>query len=158
MGYVPKDVKWFIAEIVEEITVEGDPRNVVHVNFNLIRAESPEEAYTKAIELGRGGETEYRNADGKLVHIRFHGLRDLNVIYDDLEDGAELMFEKRVSVPSDELQTLIRPKEELDVFSGWKPPDLTKEPDYSSKEVLDEVERRFGAKRFQGTGNGPDDH
>ena len=53
MGYVPADVKWFIAEIVEEITVEDDPRNVVHVNYNLIRADSPEEAYEKSLELGQ---------------------------------------------------------------------------------------------------------
>ena len=33
MGYVPDDAKWWIAEIVEEITVEDDARNVVHINF-----------------------------------------------------------------------------------------------------------------------------
>jgi hypothetical protein len=32
-------------------TVEDDPRNVVHVNYNLIRFGGPEEAYEKSIEL-----------------------------------------------------------------------------------------------------------
>jgi hypothetical protein len=52
MGYIPEDAKWYLAEIVEEITVEEDSRNVVHRNLHLIRADSPEEAYRKAIELG----------------------------------------------------------------------------------------------------------
>ena len=150
MGYVPKDAKWYIAEIVEEITVEGDPRNVVHVNFNLIRADSPEDAYEKALECGRQGETQYANPQGQLVRIRFCGLRDLNVIDYELEHGAELMFEKRVGVSVDELRRLITPKEKLEVFVPWRPPDLSKEPDYASQEVLDEVERRFGVKRFDG--------
>ncbi len=160
MAYVPADAKWFIAEIVEEITVEGDPRNVVHVNFNLIRADSPEEAYAKSLELGKQCETEYDNPDGKRVQIRFRGLRNLGVVYDELEHGAELMYEERIGVSPDELQNCVRPKEQLDVFIPWEPPDFTRAPDYGSKEIIDEVERRFGLKRFQGMGesHGPDDH
>ncbi len=160
MGWVPKGVKWFIAEIVEEITVEGDPRNVVHINFNLIRADSPEEAYTKSLELGEQNQTEYQNPEGKRVEIRFRGLRNLSVMYDELEHGAELMYEERVAVNSDELKKIVRGKDQLDVFIPWKPPDLSEAPDYSSKDIIDEVERRFGLKRFEGMGesHGPDDH
>src|SRR6266496_4771685 len=104
MGYVPKNAKWWIAEIVEEITVQDDPRNVVHVNFNLIRADSPEEAYTKSLELGKQGETEYSNSEGKNVQIRFRGLRNLTVMYDAIEHGAELIYEERIDVPPDELE------------------------------------------------------
>jgi hypothetical protein len=160
MGYVPADAKWFIAEIVEEITVEGDARNVVHVNFNLIRADSPEEAYTKSLELGKQGETEYNNSENKRVEIRFRGLRNLTVMYDELEHGAELMYEERVGVSPDELRKFISQKEQLDVFIPWKGPDFTKAPDYGAKEIIDEIERRFGLKRFEGMGesHGPDDH
>ena len=52
MGYIPEDAKWYLADLVEEITVEGDPRNVVHTNMTLVRADSPEEAYQKAVQLG----------------------------------------------------------------------------------------------------------
>ena len=40
----------------KEITVEGESRNVVHTNLLLVRADSPEEAYEKALELGAEGE------------------------------------------------------------------------------------------------------
>jgi hypothetical protein len=150
MGYVPNDVKWFIAEIVEEITVEGDPRNVVHVNYNLIRADSPEEAYNKALELGRGGETQYENSEGKQVSVRFRGLRNLRVVYDELEHGAELMFEESIGMSSLDLQKMLKPKEELETFIPWQPPDFSKQPDYGSKEIIEEVERRFGTRRFGG--------
>jgi hypothetical protein len=33
MGYIPANAKWYLAEIVEQIAVEGDPRNVVHTSF-----------------------------------------------------------------------------------------------------------------------------
>jgi hypothetical protein len=160
MAYVPADAKWFIAEIVEEITVEGDQRNIVHVNFNLIRADSPEEAYAKSLELGKQCDTEYENSAAKRVQIRFRGLRNLTVMYDELEHGAELMYEERIAVPGDELEKCVRGKEQLDVFIPWKPPDFTKAPDYASKDIMDEVEHRFGLKRFEGMGesNGPDHH
>jgi len=32
MAYIPTDAQWYVAEIVEQITVEGDSRNVVHKN------------------------------------------------------------------------------------------------------------------------------
>ena len=149
MGYVPADAKWFIAEIVEEITVEDDPRNVVHVNYNLIRADNPEEAYEKSMELGRNGETDYDNSEGKHVRIRFVGLRNLSVMYDELEDGAELMYEERVVSPN-ELESCVVQKGKLDIFIPWSAPDFSKVPDYAAKYIMDEVERRFDLKRFKG--------
>jgi len=146
MGYVPKDAKWYIAEIVEEITVVADPRNVVHINFILIRADSPDEAYSKALELGQKGETEYDNPDGKRVRIRFSGLRDLNVIHDELEHGTELMFEQRISVSRSELEKLIKTKEDLEIFRPWQLPDTSKLPDYSPKDVMDQLEAQTGFK------------
>ena len=40
-GLRPKDARWYLADVVVEHTVEGDPRNVVHVNVHLIEADSP---------------------------------------------------------------------------------------------------------------------
>ena len=54
MGYIPKDAKWYLADIIQQITVEDDPRSVVHTNVVLVRADSPEEAYEKALALGAG--------------------------------------------------------------------------------------------------------
>lgn len=89
MGYIPADATWYLAEIVEQIAVEGYPRFTVHTNTVLIRADSPEDAYTRAVELGTSHQMAYENPDGKQVTFTFRGLRELVVIHEKLEDGAE---------------------------------------------------------------------
>jgi hypothetical protein len=103
MAYIPKDARWYLADVVLEHTVESDPRNVVHVNIHLVEADSPERAYQKAYGLGRDAEQVYANSDGKEVRVVFRGLRDLNVIHEALEDGAELTYEKYQSGRTDGL-------------------------------------------------------
>lgn len=116
MAFVPKDARWYLADVVLEHTVEGDPRNVVHVNIHLIEADSPQRAYEKACTLGRDAEQVYVNSDGKVVRVVFRGLRDLNVIHEELEDGAELTYEQYESVPEAKLAGWVGPKESLAVF------------------------------------------
>ena len=140
MAYIPKDAKWYIAELVMEFQIEGDLRNVVHVNFVPIRADSPEEAFEKAEQLGREDEDTYKNPDNLTVTVTYRGLRELNVIHDDLEHGAELMYEQKVSVCEDQLQAMLTSKSELAIFRPWQPKDSSV-PDYSSKEVMEEVKR-----------------
>jgi|SRR5581483_3630767 len=139
MAYVPNNVQWFWAELIEEITVKGDPTNVVHRNIVLIKQSSPENAYNRALEIGREHECSYENPQGLLVHIRFRGIADFDVIHDELDDGAELMFREDIDVPEERIQKWIRPKGELRIFKT----DQTsrKNPDYSSKEVAAEVDQ-----------------
>ncbi len=143
MGYIPKDAKWYIAELVMEFQIEGDSRNVVHVNIVLIRADSPEEAFEKAEQLGREAEGTYKNPDNHTVTVTYRGIRDLNVIHDDLEHGAELMYEEKIGICEDKLQAMLTPKSELAIFRPWQPKDSSV-PDYSSKEVMEEVRRMMG--------------
>jgi hypothetical protein len=138
MGHIPKNAKWYVAEIVEEITVEDDPRNVVHINLVLIRADSPDEAYELALQLGKRGETEYENPSNKQVSIRFRGLKSLGVVYDGLEHGAEIQYSERIAMPKQEIEKLITSKEQLDVFTPISQPTG---PDYSSREILEEAMR-----------------
>ncbi|MFO0959661.1 MAG: DUF4288 domain-containing protein [Isosphaeraceae bacterium] len=116
MAYIPEDARWYLADILLEHTVENDPRNVVHTNTHLIEAESPDQAYEKAVALGRAGEMEYANTDGKQVRTVFRGLRSLSVIHEPLEDGAELAYYESVGVSEDELRRWALPREELGVF------------------------------------------
>jgi Domain of unknown function (DUF4288) len=144
MGFIPKDAKWYLAEIVQELTVADDPRNVVWRNLTLVHANSTDDAYERALYLGRSGDTEYLNPAGKLVTIRFRGLSFLDVIHEPLEHGAELMFQSNVGVAPDDLQNLLLSKEELHLFRSNRRLDG---PDVASGEVLQEVEERFGIKR-----------
>ena len=140
------DTGWYVAEIVEEITVQDDPRNVIHQNLVLVRANSPDEAYEKAIKIGEGGETSYDNPSGKTVRIRFRGLSKLEKLEEELEDGAELTFRYKVGVSEEELRSMVRSRERLAVF---RPPEQAEGPDYSSREVLAMLERDYGITRLE---------
>ena len=139
MTYFPENADWYLAWIVQEITVEGDPRNVVHTCTRLIRAHSPEEAYDKALRLGREEEVTYENSDGKGVKIVFRGLNDLIGIYEDLEDGAELTYEEEVGVKEDEIKRMLTERERLSVFQDGKG---SGGPNYISKDIAEEMESR----------------
>ena len=68
------------------------------------------------------------------------------MIHDELEHGAELMFEGKIGIGESELQQMLTPKSQLAIFRPLKPIDPSK-PDYSSKEIMDEV-----AKMMSGDG------
>jgi hypothetical protein len=116
MSYIPPDAKWYLAEIVEEFRIESEPDNIVHTNMVLARADSPEEAYQSALALGKESEMTYTNPDGKAVQVYFRGLRDLNVIHDQLEHGAELIYSKRTGMSESDLAHWVSTKEDLGVF------------------------------------------
>ncbi len=136
--------EWYLAELVEKITVAGDPRSVVHQNLILIRATSADEAYKKAVTVVKNAETSYANPAGKLVQITFEGISDLVPTYEDLEDGAELMFRRTVGMTDEQIGAMIVPQDRLPAFL---PPQRAEGPDYASAAIIEEVERRFGVKR-----------
>jgi Domain of unknown function (DUF4288) len=147
MGYIPKGAKWYLAEIIMEIAIENESRNVVHVNTTLVRADSPTEAYDRAQDLGTQGESSYENSHGKTVTHRFRGLRSLEVIHEELEHGAELAFSERIAVPEDEIAKLVIAKEQLGAF---KPITTSQAPDYGSRDV-----REAAIRLLDQPANGP---
>jgi hypothetical protein len=136
MGHVPKGSQWYIGELIMEITVAEAARNVVHRNLVLIRADSPDEAYNKALSFGQKAQTSYLNPQDRLVQTRFRGVSKLDVMYEDLEDGAELTFEEQVGVPKEAIEQSIPPKEKLRVFVPPRP-GRRHDPDYRSKGVME---------------------
>lgn len=145
MGYVPKDARWFVAELIVEIKIDGNPRNVVHINTVLVNADSPEHAYQRANELGATYNSTTENESGHAVHTSFLGLRDLFVMYDEPVHGAEVFYEEKVGVEQAELSTFIRGKESLTVFIPWEPPsDNT--PDYAVGRIVRDMREELGSK------------
>lgn len=136
MGHIPKDAEWYIADLVMEITVHGASANVVHRNLTLIHAKSPEEAYEKAQQVGLTSETSYNNPKGQIVEIRFRGIGKLDVICEQLEDGAKLAFEELIGVSAQDIQGMIPRKDRLDVFVA-PTPGKVRDPDYRSQAVVD---------------------
>jgi hypothetical protein len=140
MGYVPKNAKWYIADMIEEIRVQGDRRNVVHTNRTLIRADSPNEAYRKALALGKQGNARYKNPAGKMVTIKFRGLAELDVIHDELEHGSEIAFSQDIAVSERSIKSWIAPKRRLALFAPMQP---RQGPDYASAEIMNELYKRW---------------
>lgn len=149
MGFIPDDARWYLADLIIEMTIEGDPRNVIHVNTHLIEADSPELAYRKAEDLGRTGEMEFENTDGKLVRCTFRGIRNLAVIHEDLEDGAELFYEEHAGIAEDELRGWARAKEDLSVFAP-RERDMSR-PNCMPEEIAEALEAE-GVPRSDITG------
>lgn len=141
MGFIPANARWYLADVILEHRIEDDTRNVVHINTVLVEAASPEDAYAKARQLGKAGELEFRNTDGKWVRIRFRGLRQLNVIHDELEHGAELMYDEFVSVSEKTIKKWITPKKDLGVFA----PITSKpnNPNYFPESVMQLLEAKL---------------
>lgn len=131
---------WYLADIVEVITVEDDARNVVHINTVLISATSSNEAFDKALKIGRTANSRYQNPEGKAVQIEFRGLKELSLVEEPLEDGAEIAWTELVSVPEAEIAESVRPKEELSVFASRRV-GLGK-PNYLSSEIALELQAR----------------
>lgn len=133
MAYIPKDAKWYLADIVLEINQEDTNENVVHINTILISADSPQEAYDKAMILGQKEAISYKNIEGKLINITFHGLQDLALIYDELEDGAEIFYTEKHNISKEEISSYIQNQNELSVFAPIQ--SSTAEINYSSGEI-----------------------
>ncbi len=138
MGFIPSNTTWFLADLVVARSIEDDPRTVVHINTVLVRADSAEEAYLRATEIGREEEHTYENTDGKLVTVVFRGLRELAVIHDELEHGAGLMYRERVVLTEEELGQMETPKEWLSVFAPRK---ASSGPNYMPGSVMDMLGR-----------------
>ncbi len=135
---------WYVAEIVMEITVDGDARNVIHQNLVLIRAESAEEAYESAVGIGKSGESSYCNPEGRAVSISFVGLSQLDLVHEDLEHGAEILFNYRVGVSPEQVRELVHPPEQLRAFIS---PKRAEGPDYAAGYVIDLAKNEHNIER-----------
>lgn len=115
-AFIPEGTEWYIAELVVVFTFIKATENLVHVDIVLVRADSPEIAYKKSIALGELKNEVFTNSDGEEVHTRFRGLRGLYPVYDRLEDGAELLYEKHKAVSEEDIKKMLTPKEKLVAF------------------------------------------
>ncbi|MBL0159377.1 MAG: DUF4288 domain-containing protein [Bryobacterales bacterium] len=103
MSYIPPDAKWWLADLIVEFRIDGDPGSLVHFNLTLIRGRLGGAGVLKALARGAEFADTYTNTDGRQVQVFFRGLRDLFVVYEELEDGAELLYEERASASEVEI-------------------------------------------------------
>jgi hypothetical protein len=90
--------KWFMVEIIEKLEPAArneskDLRRVTtYGNFHLIKASSADEAYEKGVKLGQESSMVFTNSDKVEMEWSFLGIGELLPIYEDIQDGAELMY------------------------------------------------------------------
>jgi len=82
-------------------------------NTRLIRAKNREEAYRKALRLGRAGHPS-KTKDGEW---RFAGISMLLPVYEDVEDGAEILWVDRGLLAVNKIKKLTKTKRQLSVFN-----------------------------------------
>jgi hypothetical protein len=123
-----KNGNWYIAEIIEkcEPVERNEKQELRRVttwgNHHLIKADSPEKAFDKAVKLGKEAEYKFTNSDKVEMEWIFVGIGELLPIYEDIEDGAELMWNDygfisnrrtmRMPYKKKELMKLIKPKQQ----------------------------------------------
>lgn len=109
---------WYIAEVVQRAEDVGkdktnpNRRCTVWINSILIKAASPEKAYEKACNLGKEnyGSLRYKAVAGNTLQWKFLGVRDIIPIYEDIEDGAEIMWEDLGEISAKRSERMIRDK------------------------------------------------
>ena len=123
-----KNGNWYIVEIIEkcEPVERNEKQELRRVttwgNHHLIKADSPEKAFDKAVKLGKEAEYKFTNSDKIEMEWIFVGIGELLPIYEDIEDGAELMQNDygfisnrrtmRMPYKKKELMKLIKPKQQ----------------------------------------------
>ena len=83
MADSPETARWYIAELVEELILDGNIRNVIHRKTRVIFADCQEDAYQKALSLSREHEPTYLNQMFEGAQTRYWGLNELNLLADD---------------------------------------------------------------------------
>ena len=85
-------------------------------NTRLVRARNREEAYRKAVKIS-GGKPNPTNGG----EWRFAGISLLFPIYEEIEDGAEILWAGYGRIPMSRIKKMVRPKDQLPIFDDSDP-------------------------------------
>ncbi|RYU74794.1 DUF4288 domain-containing protein [Hymenobacter persicinus] len=104
---------WYVARIILKCSAPHQvEEHLFDEQIRLIQASNSEEAYQKALILGKQEELEYLNEDGMTVRWSFEGLFDLDIV-ESLTDGAEITSKR---IRADSAQELVVAKHQLTLF------------------------------------------
>ena len=120
MSKSPDTARWYIAELTEEVTLEGDAQNFVHKKTRVIFADSPEDAYEKALAMITEHEVGYLNEHHKAIRTRFWGLRELTLTNEDM-DRAGMLPETRIGTARRRNSTGLSPDQQFALLLSVKP-------------------------------------
>ena len=115
---------WWIASYLERFEYDDEDRSNLNrrclawENTILVKAQSREQAWQKAVAQGRlsEGNRGTNDATGRMGTWRFEGLTSLLPVYEKLDDGAELLWEEHSGRSVRSIRALAKKKAELGVF------------------------------------------
>ena len=107
------ELKWYLADLVTELRVEGEEPSSVHFDLHLVLARNAAEAYDKALRIGGGKAKQYLRSDGNLMSFLFRGLNDLVAMDEDFADGARILFRSQPEASEEDIQNLVTPRKYL---------------------------------------------
>ncbi|HKV94397.1 MAG TPA: DUF4288 domain-containing protein [Candidatus Angelobacter sp.] len=116
----PEGSRWYVAELTEEVTLEGDPLNVVHKKTRVIFADSAEDAYEKALSMITEHELGYLNEHKRAVRTRFWGLRELDLSNEDM-DRAGILPQEKKNAARRRNSTGLTPEQQFALLMSLKP-------------------------------------
>lgn len=121
-------VGWYVASVLVRLEWHDEDKNDLNrrclswENQIIIRAGNPEEAYAKAVEQGKSDEEQGKVWAGdnkeRTGTWRFEGLTSLLPIYDEFEDGSEIVWKEHKNRSVKKVKSWAKAKEELEVFDG----------------------------------------
>jgi hypothetical protein len=120
-------VGWYVAsylqrfEFEDEDTSDLERRCRAWENTILVQASTPEEAYKKTVAQAKlGQETGWTRGTSK-GRLIFEGLTSLLPIYDELEDGAEILWKDFPNSKVKTIKSRVKAKADLGAFSKDDP-------------------------------------
>jgi hypothetical protein len=105
---------WVFCEVQQWVPANraSAKRFPVWENMRLIRARDREQAHRKALRLAKDGMPSQTEGG----EWRFAGISLLLPVYDELKDGAEILWTDRGTISGNKLKRLIKSKKDLSVF------------------------------------------
>ena len=115
---------WWIASYLERFEYEDvnksnpNRRCDAWENTVIIKAKDREAAFRKAERLGRLGDGAgaYVTTEGRKGAWRYQGLTSLLPIYEELEDGAEILWVEYDNVTVKRVRSMVKAKKDLETF------------------------------------------
>lgn len=120
MANSPEVSRWYIAELTEEVILEGDPQHIVHRKTRVIFADSAEDAYEKALSMITEHELNYLSEYSKAIRTRFWGLRELTLSNEDM-DRASILPKERMGLARRKNSTGLSPEQQFALLVSLKP-------------------------------------
>lgn len=116
---------WWIASYIERAAwddaprLSGSARCTAWENTIILKAKTRESAYSKAVKLGAASKSTFSDPSGtRTGRWIFEGLTSLLPIYDDLQDGTEILWVDHSGRTLKKLRALVKKKSELEVFDS----------------------------------------